>query len=65
MSATCSGSIVKATGKFRPGADGAGVAEPAAPEKIELHVRAALGMPRIKVMDRGPGMNDSVLTATD
>ena len=32
------------------------------PEKIELHVKAALGMLRIEVMDRGQGMNDAVLT---
>jgi len=33
-----------------------------APGKIELHVKAALGMLRIEVMDRGQGMNDAVLT---
>ncbi|MES2320416.1 MAG: ATP-binding protein [Pseudomonadota bacterium] len=33
-----------------------------APDKVELHVKAALGMLRIEVMDRGQGMNDAVLT---
>ncbi len=33
-----------------------------APSQIELHVRCALGMLRIEVMDRGQGMNDAVLT---
>ena len=33
-----------------------------APDQIELHVKAALGMLRIEVMDRGQGMNDAVLT---
>jgi len=33
-----------------------------APGKVELHVKAALGMLRIEVMDRGQGMNDAVLT---
>ncbi len=33
-----------------------------APEHVELHVKAALGMLRIDVMDRGQGMNDAVLT---
>ncbi|MES2322806.1 MAG: HAMP domain-containing sensor histidine kinase [Pseudomonadota bacterium] len=33
-----------------------------APEDVELHVRTALGMLRIEVMDRGQGMNDAVLT---
>jgi two-component system nitrogen regulation sensor histidine kinase NtrY len=32
------------------------------PDQVELHVRAALGMLRIEVMDRGHGMNDAVLT---
>ena len=32
------------------------------PEEVELHVRTALGMLRIEVMDRGHGMNDAVLT---
>jgi two-component system nitrogen regulation sensor histidine kinase NtrY len=32
------------------------------PEQVELHVKAALGMLRIEVMDRGQGMNDAVLT---
>ncbi len=31
-------------------------------DKIELRVKAALGMLRIEVMDRGQGMNDAVLT---
>ena len=33
-----------------------------APEHVELHVKTALGMLRIDVMDRGQGMNDAVLT---
>ena len=33
-----------------------------APDKVELHVKAALGMLRIEVMDRGQGMNEAVLT---
>ncbi len=33
-----------------------------APEHVELHVKAAMGMLRIEVMDRGQGMNDAVLT---
>ncbi len=33
-----------------------------APEDVELHVKAAMGMLRIEVMDRGQGMNDAVLT---
>ena len=33
-----------------------------APSQVELHVRSALGMLRIEVMDRGQGMNDAVLT---
>ena len=33
-----------------------------APDQITLHVKAALGMLRIEVMDRGQGMNDAVLT---
>jgi two-component system nitrogen regulation sensor histidine kinase NtrY len=32
------------------------------PEQVELHVKCALGMLRIEVMDRGQGMNDAVLT---
>jgi two-component system, NtrC family, nitrogen regulation sensor histidine kinase NtrY len=32
------------------------------PEQVELNVKAALGMLRIEVMDRGQGMNDAVLT---
>jgi two-component system nitrogen regulation sensor histidine kinase NtrY len=32
------------------------------PEQVELHVKAALGMLRIEVMDRGQGMIDAVLT---
>jgi len=32
------------------------------PEQVELHVKSALGMLRIEVMDRGQGMNDAVLT---
>jgi two-component system nitrogen regulation sensor histidine kinase NtrY len=54
----------------RPGPDGAGAAQPAqerariglAPEAVELRVKPALGMLRIEVSDRGPGMNDAVLT---
>lgn len=33
-----------------------------APGDVELHVKNALGMLRIEVMDRGHGMNDAVLT---
>lgn len=33
-----------------------------APEQVALAVRAALGMLRIEVMDRGQGMSDAVLT---
>lgn len=33
-----------------------------APGDVELHVKSALGMLRIEVMDRGQGMNDAVLT---
>ena len=33
-----------------------------APDQVELHVKSALGMLRIEVMDRGQGMNDAVLT---
>jgi nitrogen fixation/metabolism regulation signal transduction histidine kinase len=32
------------------------------PGQVELHVKSALGMLRIEVMDRGQGMNDAVLT---
>jgi two-component system nitrogen regulation sensor histidine kinase NtrY len=32
------------------------------PEQVELHVKSALGLLRIEVMDRGQGMNDAVLT---
>ena len=32
-----------------------------APEKVELHVKTGLGLLRIEVMDRGHGMNDTVL----
>ena len=32
------------------------------PELVELHVKVALGMLRIDVLDRGQGMNDAVLT---
>ncbi len=32
------------------------------PDQVELHVKAALGLLRIEVMDRGQGMNDAVLT---
>ena len=31
-------------------------------DQVELHVKAALGVLRIEVMDRGQGMNDAVLT---
>ena len=33
-----------------------------APDQIALHVKAALGVLRIEVTDRGQGMNDAVLT---
>ena len=33
-----------------------------APEQVELHVKAGLGLLRIEVRDRGQGMNDAVLT---
>ncbi|SHH69408.1 PAS domain-containing sensor histidine kinase [Massilia sp. CF038] len=32
------------------------------PDEVELHIKAAMGMLRIEVMDRGQGMNDAVLT---
>ena len=31
------------------------------PDQVELHVKAALGLLRIEVMDRGQGMNEAVL----
>ncbi|HEY0064502.1 MAG TPA: HAMP domain-containing sensor histidine kinase [Telluria sp.] len=32
------------------------------PDAVEMHIKTALGMLRIEVMDRGQGMNDAVLT---
>jgi len=32
------------------------------PQDVELHIKSALGMLRIEVLDRGQGMNDAVLT---
>ncbi len=32
------------------------------PEKVELRVKSGLGLLRIEVLDRGPGMSDTVLT---